>query len=166
VQSITLIYYQNILLGGTSPLTVFFTSPNWQREMREAGIRSPAPRTTTRFFDDEFRPLHQRDNLFQEYLWKFYLVHRSYLNEHCAGFAAYLRNTIEKHRKDLARKLLMSGGDYVNNPARLDADYQRIHIEQGSSTYLHVGPLAAYAVRQATSRRRSWRRAISFLHLL
>lgn len=147
VQSVTLIYYQNILLGGTSPLTVFFTSPNWQREMREAGIRIASTTNHDEFFDDDFRPLHQRDNLFQEYLWKFYLVHRGYLNEHCAGFAAYIRNTIEKHRKDLERKASGEWADYVNNPARLDADYQRIHVEQGSSTYLHTGPLAAYAVK-------------------
>jgi len=146
VQDITLIYYKDILLGGTSPFTVFFTSPNWHREMEENRIVI-ASTTGDVYFDLDYTPLHLRDKMFVEFIWKFYLSHRSILNEKCDGFSTYIINTIAKHNKELERKMNNEWDDYINNPQKLEDDYQRINVIPNSSTYLQVNHLFAYAVK-------------------
>lgn len=146
VQDVTFIYYKDILLGGTSPLTTFFTSPNWHREMEENGIII-ASTTGDVYFDLDYSPLHLRDNVFVEFMYKFYLAHSSVLNEKCEGFATYIRNTIEKHNKEFARRGNNDWADYKNNPQKLEGDYQRINVIPNSSTYLQVNNLFAYAIK-------------------
>ncbi len=148
VQSLTLIYYKGIMLGGTSPLTIFFTSPNWQREMMENNIHIASTTNHDEFFDMDFRPLHSRDPLFVEFLYRFYLAYRSTLHENCEGLAEYIRKTIETHRKELARKSNAEWSSYINNPSSLDQDYQRVEVVPASSTYLQMGMAYAYTVKQ------------------
>ena len=147
VQSITLIYYKNILLGGTSPLTIFFTSPNWQREMAENSIHISSTTNHDEFFDLDFRPLHQRDALFVEFMFRFYLANRSRLNEQCEGLAAYIRNTVERYKKDLMRKATDEWSGYINNPSALDQDYQRVAVVPNSSTFLQMDGMYGYTVK-------------------
>ncbi|MBW8687110.1 hypothetical protein [Chitinophaga rhizophila] len=68
--SIFLIFYENVLLGGTSPLTLFFTSPNWTRKIKD-GIIQHIPQSADGdvFFDKDTRPLHLRDEEFVRYLF-------------------------------------------------------------------------------------------------
>lgn len=145
VQDITLIYYNDILLGGTSPFTVFFTSPNWHREMEENGIFLKSP-TGEKYFDLNFEPLHKRDKVFVEYIWKFYLSHRSVLNEKCDGFSTYIRNSIENNNREFERKVNNEWSEYINNPQKLEQDYQRIVINN-SNTYLQINNLFSYAIK-------------------
>jgi len=146
VQDVTLIYYKDILLGGTSPLTVFFTSPNWHREMKENGFEIEST-TSDKYFDSDYAPLHLRDNMFVEFIWKFYLSYRSILNEKCDGFSSYIRNTIATYNKYLERKMNNEWADYINTPQKLEHDYQRINVIPNSSAYLQVNDIFAYAVK-------------------
>jgi hypothetical protein len=41
LQTFTLIYYKGALLGGTSPLTLVFTSPNWEQERQNKFLDPP-----------------------------------------------------------------------------------------------------------------------------
>ena len=147
VQNLTLIYYKNLLLGGTSPLTLFFTSPNWQREMAEASIHITSTTAHDEFFDLDFRALHQRDPMFVEFIYRFYLAYRSKLQEQCEGLAAYIRNSVERYKKDLARKAADAWSGYINNPALLDEDYQRVEVIPDSSTYLQTDGIYGYTVK-------------------
>jgi len=146
VQDITMIYYKDILLGGTSPLTLFFTSPNWHREMEENGIIISST-TGDVYFDLDYAPLHLRDKVFVEFIWKFYLANRTILNERCNGFSTYIRNTIAKHLKEYERKVNNEWEDYINNTHKLNDEYQKINVIPNSSTYLQVNNLFAYAVK-------------------
>jgi hypothetical protein len=148
LQTITLIYYKGILIGGTSPLTVFFTSPNWQREMLENNIHIPSTTNHDAFFDSDFLPLHRRDPLFVEFMYRFYLAYRRTLHENCDGLAEYIRKTVETHWKELARKSNAEWSSYINNPAALDQDYRRVELLPGSFTFLQMGLTYAYTVRQ------------------
>lgn len=148
VQTVTLIYYQGILLGGTSPLSIFFTSPNWQREMTESNIHITSTTNHDEFFDLDYRPLHSRDPLFVEFMYRYYLAYRNTLHENCEGLAEYIRKTIETYRKELPRKLSAEWSTYINNPASLDLDYQRVEVKPASSTFLQVGLACAYTVKQ------------------
>jgi len=148
VQQITLIYYKNILLGGTSPLTVFFTSPNWQREMQENKIILSSMTNGDVFFDMDYCPLHKRDNMFIAFIYKYYLAHKSYLHNNCEGFASYIRNAIERYVKDFAQKAGDDWKHYVNNPQSLEMEYQRLSIVPNDNVFLQAGNMYSYTVKK------------------
>ena len=77
LDSIFLIYYGNKLLGGTSPLTLFFTSPNWSRYIKDGAINNiPQSADGDVFFDASYRALHERDEEFVEHVYKLLLQNR------------------------------------------------------------------------------------------
>ncbi len=148
VQQTTLIYYKNILLGGTSPLTVFFTSPNWQREMQENKLILSGTTNGDVFFDMDYCPLHKRDSMFIEFIYKYYLANKSFLHQNCEGFASYIRNAIERYVKDFAQKAGDAWKDFVNNPQMLDTEYQRLTISPNTNNYLQIGSMYGYTVKK------------------
>lgn len=101
-ESIYLIYYENKLLGGTSPLTLFFTSPNWERYIHD-GLIADVPKSMDgdTFFDNEFRALHEREKGFVEYLYKLMLKNPAGF-EKCAGLKKYINKTIDSYFPDFS----------------------------------------------------------------
>ncbi|SEI49933.1 hypothetical protein SAMN05216327_10251 [Dyadobacter sp. SG02] len=97
--SIFLIFYENKLLGGTSPFTLFFTSPNWSRFLKDRLI-SPHPGTSdgVPFFSDEYRPLHRRDPEFVDYVCKLATQYR-YGFTKASSFSKYVNKTIREIEK-------------------------------------------------------------------
>lgn len=87
---IYLIFYKKILLGGTSPLTLFFTSPNFQRQMKERNIQLPPSTTKDVFFDHIPASLYERAEDFQDFLFKFYLINKEELSVRCPHFSDYI----------------------------------------------------------------------------
>ena len=70
IDKITLIYYKGILMGGTSPLTMVFTSPNLTKEMKGLSINEQPKSTNGRlFFANNYTPLDSRSEQFQQYLF-------------------------------------------------------------------------------------------------
>jgi len=95
--SIFLIYYENKLLGGTSPLSLVFTSPNWIRYINDGAIANiPQSSDGDIFFDDSYRALHEREKPFVEYLYKLYLQNRSAFNQ-AEGLRKYINKTIDTY---------------------------------------------------------------------
>lgn len=128
--SIFLIYYENKLLGGTSPLTLFFTSPNWGRYIAD-GLIANVPRAIDGdvFFDNEYRALHERDETFITYLYKLYLQNRKAFAK-ADGLRAYINKTIEtyftdwRHNQDFQSP---AGGDENTSSVNLlEGDYTKI----------------------------------------
>lgn len=72
LQQFTLIYYKGALLGGTSPLTLVFTSPNWEQERQSKFIDPPKSTTGRTLFQNEYVPLQNRDEAFVTYLRRLY----------------------------------------------------------------------------------------------
>ncbi len=100
---IYLIFYDGILLGGTSPLTMFYTSPNWEREMNNRGwvLKSVGDAV---LFDNTPQPLHKRDLDFQEFMHKFYIAFRGELSTNYSGLAEHLRINSSNFSKHLLQK--------------------------------------------------------------
>ncbi|RZM24316.1 MAG: hypothetical protein EOO88_23260, partial [Pedobacter sp.] len=97
MESVYLIYYEDRLMGGTSPLTLFFTSPNWDRYLNDKQIANvPKGSDGISFFGDVHRALHQRDHAFVEYLYKLLLANPDGF-KHSAGLRQYINKTIERH---------------------------------------------------------------------
>lgn len=147
-QTITLIYYKKILMGGTSPLTVFFTSPNWQREMNQNNLTLSSSTQGDIYFDMDYCPLHKRDKLFISFMYRYYLAYRSTLHTQCEGLASYIRNTIERQVPDIAQRGTNEWAAYVNDPASMDRDYLKLATTANTSIYLQIGSMFCYTAKQ------------------
>jgi len=88
IQNFTLIYYKGALLGGTSPLTLVFTSPNWEQERQNRFIDPPKSATGRLLFQNEYVPLQSRDEAFVTYLRRLYDQYSMQLPQ--GGFKAFL----------------------------------------------------------------------------
>lgn len=130
--SIFLIYYENKILGGTSPLTLFFTSPNWTRFVSDGYIANiPQSKDGDVFFDNDYKPLGERDDAFVEYVYKLFLQNREAFNI-AEGFRKYINRTIEiyfpnwRHEyKDYDRSNNVNESGMIL-PNRMDADYSKV----------------------------------------
>ncbi len=137
LQQFTLIYYKGALLGGTSPLSLVFTSPNWEQERQNKYIDAPKSTTGRTFFQNEYVPLQNRDEGFVTYLRRLYDQYGSTL----------LRGGL----KDYLYKVYFDGP--VALPVEPDttlANFDPIQIGgDGNSTLQVVPGLALYKVREA-----------------
>ncbi|MFD2584930.1 hypothetical protein ACFSR6_20705 [Pedobacter vanadiisoli] len=114
-ESIYLIYYENKLMGGTSPLTLFFTSPNWDRYVTDKQIAHlPKGNDGGTFFSDDYKALFERDRSFVEYLYKILLKNPKGF-EKCMGLKQYINKTIENHFPDLQHKFMDWAKNETNN---------------------------------------------------
>ncbi|WP_025763907.1 hypothetical protein [Dyadobacter tibetensis] len=120
--SLFLIFYENRLLGGTSPLTFFFTTPNWSRHIKNNEIRNIPQSTDGRlFFSQEYRPLHQRDTEFVAYLYKLSLHFKDAFSK-AEGFRKYLHKTVAQHFPDFKHQF----AKYHAGEHSIDDDYTKL----------------------------------------
>jgi len=119
-ESIYLIYYENKLMGGTSPLTLFFTSPNWDRFIADKQIAHlPKGSDGVQFFGDKHRALFERDRSFVKYLYKLLLSNPSGF-ANCAGLRQYINKTVDRHFPDFKHQFMDWG---TNGMKKLDDEY-------------------------------------------
>jgi hypothetical protein len=146
MDSIYLIKYKNVLVGGTSPLTVFFTGANWHRMMKSNYFKLT---TTTEdvLFDDDYAALYERDSDFIEFMVKFSLAYANTLQQKCAGLEKYIRLIVETHLPDIQRKIESEWSHYRNNPGALGADYKSVNTD-GTNTQFRVGGMTLYCQKE------------------
>lgn len=71
IDNIYLFYYRGVLIGGTSPFTLVFTSPNWQRKKNIGVIKGDAGNELFPNYQEDGvlgTPLHRRDLNFIQFL--------------------------------------------------------------------------------------------------
>jgi hypothetical protein len=93
---LTLIYYKEgtkeILVGGTSPFTFVFTSPNFKRKMHDRGFRAISGLVSNDIlFDSDYKQLHERDDSFIKYVEA--LATTQGIGNSFSGFNEYVINT-------------------------------------------------------------------------
>lgn len=99
---ITLIYYREgdkeVLIGGTSPFTFVFTSPNFKRKMRERGFKAIKGMVSDDIlFDSQYLQLHERDKSFIKYLES--LTGTSGIGDSFNGISEYVSNTSKRYER-------------------------------------------------------------------
>jgi hypothetical protein len=97
---ITLIYYKEgdkeLLIGGTSPFTFVFTSPNFKRKMRERGFKPINGMVTNDvLFDSQYVQLQERDAAFIKYIQ--HLTNTPGIGDSFRGIAEYVANTHNRY---------------------------------------------------------------------
>src|SRR5690606_23084087 len=94
---ITLIYYREsnreILLGGTSPYTFVFTTPNFRRKRKDRGIKEIyGMMANEALFNNIYKPLYEREESFVLYIKD--LVDG--VGESFSGFKRYVNICMDK----------------------------------------------------------------------
>ncbi|WP_428662991.1 hypothetical protein [Runella sp.] len=84
ISQFTLIYYKDILIGGTSPLTLVFTSPNLIRGLYNKREEPKSP--TGQPYFNAYIPLAERDPAFISYLYHYYQEYKRYLSADMVEF--------------------------------------------------------------------------------
>lgn len=93
VEDIFLIYYQDTLIGGTSPFTLVYTSPNWRRIKNVTDAHGLAGNKLFPDYSDaqtNATPLHERDVDFQKMLTRYYVTFRNVPNLLNTAFFEYI----------------------------------------------------------------------------
>ena len=93
VEDIYLFYYNGVLIGGTSPFTLVYTSPNWQRVKN---ITNACGLAGNQLFPDYSlpntvaTPLHERDLGFRTMLTRYYVAFRNVPGMSDTSFFKYI----------------------------------------------------------------------------
>jgi len=131
---IYLIFYEGILIGGTSPLTVFYTSSNLAREFQENAIPFPTTTTNDLLFDDDPEALLQRAEDFKDYMYKFWVSNKSLL----AANAPYLEEYIRTNGGDAYNNSLIHNNIDTN---RVFDEFVPIFLDIKKTQSLFSGPI-------------------------
>ena len=97
LQHIHIFLYNGRIVGGTSPLSVVFTNPNWANIMEENGYRFED------LFSKSVRALHERALTFRLLLYMQY-KRGDYNNDYLKDFGTYIRDSFQSYDKDLREK--------------------------------------------------------------
>ena len=141
---IFLIFYKKILLGGTSPLTLFFTSPNFQRQMRESGNSFPSSTSNDVFFDQVPASLSERAEDFQEFMFRYFTVYSQELSLRCPHFADYIMKCGENDNPRLYNKIKQQQYGLTE----LNSNYCKIKLDQNTGKTLKSGVFDIFLYKQ------------------
>lgn len=130
VKEIYLIYYKNKLVGGTSPITGFYVSPNWKRIMNENGWVFQTPIGDV-LFDEVPYALHQRDIDFQLYMYKYVYAHNNIIAKKSEAFFNYFHN-LKQTFSNVEELLLKHQIDVDYSVEQFRADYDAIQVNPDS----------------------------------
>lgn len=110
LKEIYLFFYNNVLIGGTSPLTMVFTSPNWQRKNSQQFTGGIAGQT---LFSGSAFPLHTRSNDFRVYMQKLRLAYNVEMHQQAYSLFDYLQqsfNVYDHETRGLFGELGLAAG--------------------------------------------------------
>jgi hypothetical protein len=119
LKEIYLMYFKDVLVGGTSPITLLYASPNWKRVVKQQGwiFRTP---TDGNLFGDAPTALFERDENFQLYLYKMVYAYNDLVGVQSPEFFSYF---------DLCRKHSPALGAMLNKQ-QVDVTYSRQQFEK------------------------------------
>lgn len=97
---ITLIYYREankeILIGGTSPYTFVFTTPNFKRKRKEKGIKEIYGMIANEaIFNNNYKPLYEREESFLSYILSLKNT-QGISASFNSGFSEYVTNCVNR----------------------------------------------------------------------
>ena len=127
---------QEFLIGGTSPLTLVFTSPNWKRIIKEKGLSFSRLDGTALFSDNVIKPLVARDNHFKRMLYRNFMAYQGSFVQNCPSFESYIQTCWSSELQD--PKVLEYGG----NPSAFLAKYPSLKDENGAAVFSGGIPLS------------------------
>ena len=137
LQKLYFIFYDNKIVGGTSPTTLFFTSAN---NLSFANIEIG----NDIFFDSDLNPLYKRDIEFQKYIYKLVNAYPT-LKTKMRDLADYLEKNLVKldsHNKDWYKKISKIQDEDTNVLIdKLNSSYSSLDIGENNNIEILGFPL-------------------------
>lgn len=150
---------REFLIGGTSPFTLVFTSPNWKRIIRENQFHFNRINGNTMFFDD-VEMLNTRDEEFKDMLYSLRMAYSNQMDQYAHWFNTYLTNF---WNIDVQKQEVLAMG---NNPAAFEAKYKSIKDENDARVMAGNLPLGYLPIVPDTSGYEIVPKSNRFVHYL
>lgn len=142
VKDIYLIYYNGVLVGGTSPFTLVYTSPNWQRVKN---ITNACGLAGNQLFPDYSQPnavatpLHKRDLGFRTMLTRYYVAFRQVPGMRDTSFFKYIYRNQEMYDEEMRRYFADITGEAPYDVAMFRNDYACVKANMTEIDILGMG---------------------------
>lgn len=126
---------QEFLIGGTSPLTLVFTSPNWRRIIKEKGL-SFSRLDGTALFSTNTKSLVSRDEKFKKMVFRAFMAYQQQFVQMCPSLESYIQTCWASELQD--PKITSYGG----NSTQYISKYPSLKDGNGASVYVGGIPLS------------------------
>ena len=142
VKDIHLIYYNGVLIGGTSPFTLVYTSPNWQRVKN---ITNACGLAGNQLFPDYSQPnvvatpLHKRDLGFRTMLTRYYVAFRNVPGMRDTSFFRYIYRNQDMYDKEMKKYFADITGKAPYDVAMFRNDYACVKANMTDIDILGMG---------------------------
>ena len=142
VKDIYLIYYNGVLVGGTSPFTLVYTSPNWQRVKN---ITNACGLAGNQLFPDYSQPnavatpLHKRDLGFRTMLTRYYVAFRQVPGMRDTSFFKYIYRNQQMYDEEMRRYFADITGEAPYDVAMFRNDYACVKANMTEIDILGMG---------------------------
>lgn len=126
---------QEFLIGGTSPYTMVFTSPNWARKVQENGFSFNRLNGRPLFKASDIEPLISRDSTFKDMLYSLRMSYQMQLNAQASSFNQYITNmwNNDAHNPEVSAM--------GNQPGAFIAKYKSLKDTDGANVFAAQLPL-------------------------
>ena len=142
VEDIYLFYYNGVLIGGTSPFTLVYTSPNWQRVKN---ITNACGLAGNQLFPDYSlpntvaTPLHERDLGFRTMLTRYYVAFRNVPGMSDTSFFKYIYRNQNIYDVEMRRYFADITGKAPYDVAMFRKDYACVKANMTEIDILGMG---------------------------
>lgn len=142
VKDIYLIYYNGVLVGGTSPFTLVYTSPNWQRIKN---ITNACGLAGNQLFPDYSQPnavatpLYKRDLGFRTMLTRYYVAFRDVHGMSATSFFKYIYRNQDMYDEEMRRYFADITGEAPYDVAMFRNDYACVKANMTEIDILGMG---------------------------
>ena len=118
--------YNNVILGGTSPLSLVYSSPNWRRQNKNEFYRGCGGH----LFDGQIVPLHKRDIDFRRFVHKYIEKYGQTLSNEIQTYVGDNRDKYDLVIKAEYNNSIGQPGGYAND---FDVNYESVKDVDGAS---------------------------------
>lgn len=142
VKDIYLIYYNGVLIGGTSPFTLVYTSPNWQRVKN---ITNACGLAGNQLFPDYSlpntvaTPLYKRDLGFRTMLTRYYVAFRNVPGMSDTSFFRYIYRNQDMYDEEMKKYFADITGESPYDVAMFRNDYACVKANMTEIDILGIG---------------------------
>lgn len=142
VKDIYLIYYNGVLVGGTSPFTLVYTSPNWQRVKN---ITNACGLAGNQLFPDYSQPnavatpLYKRDLGFRTMLTRYYVAFRNVPGMRDTSFFKYIYRNQNVYDTNMRNVFVGITGANPYDVAKFRNDYPCVKADMTEIDILGMG---------------------------
>ena len=114
-QNIFIFKWKDIVIGGTSPISLVYTSANLRSELENIGLSFTGD-AGNKLFADEVTPLHKRIECFRECFYRLFYTDMNGIDAQSPLYelAKYIQNSANNYDAALNGKIVPSPDDYKN----------------------------------------------------